>query len=106
MSKNMVINYVAFEVQKPVTYDRFCKSNLAPRKDLFDCYGKPSHRKMDIYSDWLEWCLDTEGMSIPTVASYNAFMFTIEATYTDPETLNQYIIEITPAHNRVYPVED
>ena len=106
MSKNMVINYVNFEVKKSVSYDRFCKSNLSPRQNLFDCYSKPSHHKISIWSDWCEWACNTEGCSFPTVASYNIHIFTIEMTYTDPETLTQYILEITPTHNRAYPVEE
>ena len=102
----MLINFVEFEVQKPVSLEKFLVHNHRERVDLFDCYERPSHAKMDIYSDWLEWCLNTEGMSFPTITSYNTSQFTIGATYTDPETLKHYIIEITKKHNRVYPVNE
>lgn len=106
MSKNMVINGVTFEVKKSVSYGDFCKSNLSPRRNLFDCYNRPSQRKVNIWSEWCEWSCDTEGASFPTVSSYNVHRFTVEMTYTDPETLNQYVLEITQVHNRAYPVEE
>ena len=107
--KTLEINGINFEVISPRelerTQERYLDLYFAESKSLKDCYEKPSHIKELIYSEWHNWFCDEitkkcfEDMVWLGVRSYNGWMFTLGACVC----MNgiDYIMEITPTHNRL-----
>ena len=107
--KTLSINGVNFEVTRPRDLERTNQHYLdlyfSEPKRIKDCYNKPSHIKELIYYQWHNWfdneitrkCF--EDMVWLGVKSYNTFSFTLGACVS----MNgiDYIMEITPTHNRL-----
>lgn len=102
--KTLTINGVDFQLINPRKYEVkpftgwFCDENA-----IFNCYERPSLSKIRIWNDWLKWARDTEGVFGFEILSYNCMQFTIGGGYKD-EKGKEYVIYITKAHNRIYPV--
>lgn len=109
--RTLTIYGVDFEVIEPK------KSNIATFDTLFtmpncrtlhDCYKKPSQAKLNIWAWWRSWfaqLLGFEGVSFKQfcgVNSYNCNFFTLYGllTYNGED----YIVYITPSHNRLIKV--
>ena len=67
------------------------------RRDVSDCYGRPSLTKLAIFNEWSNWFLNNDGYC--GVSSYNCNFFTIHGYVTDKETGKRYYCYITKAHN-------
>ena len=100
--KLLKINSKNFELIKPKQLPNYNDVAFHSRWDLFSFYGRPSQRKIDIWSDWIEWFCDTDGISNYYVSSAGSSTFAITASYRDSEG-NKYIMYITKSHNRIYP---
>lgn len=78
MKQYIKLNNETFEVKK-------VKGKLQPltKRDLLDCYNKPSDLKMSIYNKWVNWLMKLNDISTDmhfnpmSVISYNARMFTL-----------------------------
>lgn len=92
------INGVTFELNEvdKVTYHTFL------RRDLWDCYGRPSTAKENIYREWSRWFTDLDSFDF-TIPSYNSNFFTIEGYFTFESV--DYYTKITPSHNYLFMVE-
>lgn len=107
--RTIEINGVTFEVTRPrnmvITHERFLDLYFADTITLDDCYARPSHIKELIYASWYNWFSDEitrkcfEDMKWIGVNSYNGFMFTLCACVSMVGV--DYIMEITPSHNRL-----
>lgn len=107
--KILTINGVEFEVTRPRDLERahryFLDLYFSTSKSIKECYNRPSHIKELIYHQWNHWFYDEttrkcfEDMVWLGVRSYNTFSFTLGACVC----INgiDYIMEITPAHNRL-----
>lgn len=73
MKKYIEINSMIFEIMKPIE-----KPTFKFRKDLHDCYDRPSYIKDRIFWEWKHYVSasfkDFSGFGIE---SYNCFMFTL-----------------------------
>ena len=87
------INTVDKVTYKPVT-----------RRDIWDCYERPSARKENIFKGWADWFLTANSYDF-RVASYNCMIFTIEGYIIDTETNIEYYVYITPSHNSAWIVD-
>ena len=72
------------------------------RRDIYDCYERPSRYKVDIFNDWRNWFIENDGYC--TVSSYNCMMFTIAGYVTDKETNERYYCYITKANNKCWKI--
>ena len=73
------------------------------RRDVSDCYGRPSTTKLAIYNEWSNWFINNDGYC--GVASYNCNFFTIHGYITDKETNKRYYCYITKSYNRCIEVK-
>ena len=99
------INGVEFEVTtgKKQYVQRAIERHLSePRKQLRDCYIKPSPIKQDIWNNWLEWFWTAPEVGELSITSYNGFQFTIGAIYYDENDTPIGYIQITKAHNHLF----
>ena len=77
-------------------------------RTLHDCYAKPSQAKLNIWVWWRSWfaqVLGFEGVSFKRfcgVSSYNCTIFTLHGLLTYKG--EDYIVYITPTHNRLIKV--
>ena len=78
------------------------KIYLIRRKNLYDCYGRPSRAKQEIYDYWCRWFENEGGWC--SVRSYNSNVFTLCGCIDDPD-LGRCYVEIYPTHNDVYVIE-
>ena len=69
------------------------------KRDIWDCYTRPSQRKENIFRGWADWFISKQSYDF-TVASYNCNFFTIEGYFVDDNQL--YYARITPYHNYLY----
>lgn len=70
-------------------------TKYASQKDLFDCYTRPSVRKIGIWKSWVQWFdkyVDYEQIG---VRSYNLHFFTIDAIGYVPQLNGIYYFYIT-----------
>lgn len=107
--KTLNVNGVVFEVTKPrdlvVAHQRWLDRYCDTSKSINDCYSRPSHIKELVYFQWLNWwkdsitkkCFDEHNWL--GVGSYNSMMFTIVNCVTI-DGIN-YLMKITPSHNRL-----
>ena len=94
MKRTITLKGIQFEEKKPVSM----AEHVIVRRDLMECYKKPSNIKMIIWNDWCEWFHKFEVYNY-TVASYNCNFFTIEGEiYYGGEW---FFIRITPCHNYI-----
>lgn len=78
MKKTIELNNEIFNVRK-------AKGNLKPfvRRELNDCYKKPSVFKQSIYSDWVDWLIELNNSATDmrfgpmSVLTYNVNVFTL-----------------------------
>ena len=84
------------------TKERTTETSIS-RRDIDDCYERPSRYKLSIYNEWSNWFLNNDGYC--GVGSYNCMMFTIQGYVTDKETGKRYYCYITKAHNKCIEVE-
>ena len=104
MTKYTKINGEIFEtINSKKTQNLINWHNSQPRRDLLECYEKPSKTKRAIFSKWCNWAFECFpeifGLSI---TSYNTFSFTLGAILYDSEDNLIGYIQITPNHNRLY----
>lgn len=107
--KTIEINGVTFEVTRPRdlvrTHQRYLDLYTSDNTDINECYTRPSHIKELIYYNWHNWWHDSitkkcfEEHNWCGVRSYNTYSFTIGCCVC----INgiDYIMEITPSHNRL-----
>lgn len=101
MKKIIKINGVSFELQNNVI--KLPLVERYPHRTIWDCYDRPSAKKVAIYEEWLSYAnsIDAQGF---TVSSYNCnfFSLTFEFRYEGVK----YHANITYAHNYLYIVEE
>lgn len=76
-------------------------TKYASQKDLFDCYTRPSARKIGIWKSWVQWFdkyVDYEQIG---VRSYNANFFTIDAIGYVPQLNDCYYFYITSTRHEL-----
>lgn len=95
--KIMTINDVNFEVQKEVITLPIV--NYHPHRTIWDCYARPSSKKIAIYEDWLRYAISVNAQAF-TVSSYNRFFFTLQIVFRYEGI--KYLAYITYAHNYLY----
>lgn len=96
MKKYLEINGHGFEVKKPI--------NAIPvisRRDLSDCYARPSVVKQAIYDNWSRWFVYCNSTQFG-VRSYNTNMFTIEGIVEHEGTT--YYVYISKTREEIYPI--
>lgn len=107
--KTMELNYETFEVviPKKSNIQWYNKILCGSRKDLYDCYKKPSDIKQGIYEFWTDWYYELKSENIVLVeplsvqgANSNTFSLVgiVNIDFED------YIIHITKCHNRLIKV--
>lgn len=69
-------------------------------ESIYTAYTRPSSTKVAIYEDWKSWSADVIGLHCFEVSGHNIMTFSLHAIY-QPSWDNTYIMEITPAHNRL-----
>lgn len=73
MKEFKVVNGKKFEIMKPIE-----KPTLKDRRDLHDCYEKPSTAKERIFWEWRHYVSASfKVFSNFGIESYNGFMFTL-----------------------------
>ena len=92
--ETITLNGQHFELD---TKERTIETSIS-RRNIFDCYERPSSYKVSIYQDWLTWFIDNDGYC--GVCSYNCNFFTIQGYVTDKETGKRYYCYITKVHNK------
>lgn len=92
------INGVTFEFN---AVDKVSARTLT-RRDIWDCYTRPSQRKENIYRGWADWFITLNSFDF-TVSSYNCNFFTMEGYFVDNGI--EYYAKITASHNYLYMVE-
>lgn len=111
MSKIITIGSIDFELTVPrkSNYNEWLKLfSLDGYKSINDCYSNPSQIKRNVYAWWrsyfasLDNCLGISFKQFCGVKSYNCNFFTLQAIVTWWE--EDYIMEITPFHNRIIKV--
>lgn len=98
MSKTMIIggwHFQRIDHRKPYSYDAGYGTTLD------DVYGDYSQAKYNAWSRCKYWA-NNAGIEDFGVTSYNTFSFSLGGFYTDPETGEVGVIEITPCHNRIH----
>ncbi len=87
------VNGMYFEVMKPIESPR-----QRTRKDLHECYDKPSEIKQRIFWEWRHFCINAfEDLDNFGIESYNGFMFTLGWNTSD----GQYYV--TKTRQEFYP---
>lgn len=109
--KTIEINGIEFEAKTTQAnaddYIEYANSPYA-HADIFECYAKPSAKKLHIFNEWYEWMRNlnvkdgfNEYINHMRITSYNDFCFTIGALYfRDKKPFA--ILKITKAHNVAY----
>lgn len=94
--KTITIDNVTFEIVKK-------DFDLHAGRTLFDCYVRPSDRKMHIYREWENYVFTSEYALEETfgVTSYSCHFFTLGFEIVNPETREIGVAHITPAHNYI-----
>lgn len=59
------------------------------------CYERPSDAKRQIYTKWMKWFFDVEGLSQFGIESYNCMMFTLTGLYYDNKEDKYYRLYIS-----------
>lgn len=95
----ITINNERFELGKSMTAMDVPNIN---RRDIDDCYARPSMTKLSIFNEWSNWFINNDGYC--GVMSYNSNFFTINGIVTDKESGKRYYCYITHAHNRAYEI--
>lgn len=109
--ETMTINGERFEVRKPrkhkLALDEIMMRLHRTYSDttVYDCYGRPSQAKVDIYETWRQWADNTPNVLYFEVSSYNTFQFTLSALYHDVDNEEWYQLDITSAHNTATYIE-
>ena len=81
MKKYTEVNGMIFEVKKPIE-----KPTFRLRKDLHECYDKPSYIKDIIFGEWKHYVYTSfNDFSNFGIESYNLFVFTLGWTTPDGE---------------------
>lgn len=70
-------------------------------RTIYDCYSKPSSKKVSIYNEWLHWAINNNVIYFG-VASYNCNIFTLQGIITIDD--DDYLVYITPSYNTLYPI--
>lgn len=70
---------------------------------IYTAYTNPSSTKVRIYESWREWSAGVEGLHCFEVSGHNSMTFSLHGIY-QPSWEETYIVEITPAHNRLLKV--
>lgn len=98
--RKIEINGVTFELTIPRESINANISRFGREADIYDFYDRPSHYKVAIWEDWLNWARDTDNVFTFYISSANGFQFTISgAVHYNGHTYNLYI---TRDHNRAY----
>lgn len=82
-------------------YDRTGADPLA----IYQVYGRPSARKIAIWSSWCKWCNEINwngGEAHIEIGSHNSNFFTISGWVLDRDECEYHDIFITARHNRIY----
>ena len=97
--KTIEINGVTFELQnKEITLPIV---ELHPHRTIWDCYRRPSSRKVSIYEKWLHYSSELCAYGFK-VSSCNSHVFTLEFQFKYNGV--KYHAHITQAHNYLYKI--
>lgn len=99
----MIINKEEFKIMKGTISRSEVSKQVNAGKTIYDCYTRPSTRKMYIWEYWNNWFIDQEAW-LYGVKSYNSNIFTITGMINHKGTL--YYVVITPTRQEVTLVEN
>ena len=101
MKKIINVNGVSFELQKEVITLPIV--DYHPHRTIWDCYDRPSSKKIAIYEAWLRYAdsIDAQGFK---VSSYNCNFFSLKFEFRYEGI--KYHAYITYAHNYLYKVTE
>lgn len=101
--KTIEINGVTFELHKSGMHP-VAPITGADDSEIYQCYGRPSVYKVEIWKSWCEWCREvnrtTDYKCGIQIESHNGFAFTITGSLRSDNEV--YHLWITKAHNRAY----
>lgn len=101
--KTIEIEGKIFELCGVVDSERAVKRIMGNSgRTVADCYERPSEVKKSIERDWRRWFADSPALRHMGVESYNCMMFTLTGVYRIEMMDEEYLLYITPAHNRAY----
>lgn len=103
--KTITLNGETFKVTRPrKDIPTNCTCGFGNENSIYEWYGRPSVYKVSIWSEWLKWARETEGVTDFDIASANGFQFTIHGFYYDAESDHGYNIYITKSKNELIEV--
>ena len=73
------------------------------RVEIFEVYGRPSQRKVNIWLYWCDWCerMNKQGYKCGIeISSHSCNFFSISGSLRTEDEV--YDLQITYAHNRLY----
>ena len=96
--KDIILNGEIFTLDTKETETE----TMLTRRDIYDCYERPSQHKVAIFNEWRNWFVANNGYC--TVSSYNCMMFTIAGYVTDINTNERYYCYITKSYNKCWKI--
>ena len=106
-ARTITINGVDFELQKEALLVPATSGAFPSMSDLYDCYRKPSLRKVRIWQSWIDWAneLLKQGYGVAMeISSATCHFFSINGFLVDTNGA-EWNIKITYAHARIWKVE-
>ena len=103
MKQYVEINGVNFELSDEINFRCHVNSRNYHFPALYNCYEKPSYRKVSIYEEWFKWFEATKQneewqyKATFGVRSYNTNVFTLGITLVYEQVW--YYLEIFPTRN-------
>lgn len=95
------INGEYFEIIKSRTLNNNnVDYRIGTEDEIFEYYERPSLTKIEIWSYWVQWANETEGVVRLHISGANCFTFSITGRYI--EDGKEYLIYITKCHNSMY----